>query len=270
MAQTPAPPQTYPDWAKVDKDVPYSQFKETVLDIAQPAETSKAKRPGAIIVHGGGWTGGRKESRIRQMCVPFLEKGFVVVNVEYRLAGAALAPAAVTDVLKAAEWFVKNAARYNVDTRRIVTMGDSAGGHLALMIAMTPKSARLGPQTRIAAVFNFYGITDVGELLSPPTSRNWAVEWLPETTPDRLKVARQVSPITYVRRGLPPILTFHGDDDTVVPFSQGVTLTEALQKAGVDAKMVTLPKTGHSFMNQAPAEVWPQVWDFLRSRGIMQ
>jgi acetyl esterase/lipase len=262
--------QTYPDWAKVEKNIQYDQFKDTVLDIVQPKETTKAKRPGAIILHGGGWIRGRKEAMIRTMCIPFLEKGFVVANVEYRVASAAIAPAAVTDVLKAAEWFSKNAGRYNVDNKRIVVMGDSAGGHLTLMTAMTPKSAKLGPRPRIAAAINCYGITDVGELLAPPYSKSWAIEWLPEKTPNRMEIAKQSSPMTYVRKGLPPILTLHGDADTTVPYVQGVKLTKALQAAGADTKMITLPKVGHTFMNQPPPDIWPQIWDFLKSHGVMK
>jgi acetyl esterase/lipase len=267
----PAPPQpAYPDWAKVEANIPYDRFKDTVLDIAQPASAAKGKRPGAIILHGGGWIRGRKEAMIRTMCVPFLEKGFVVANVEYRVASAAIAPAAVSDALRAAQWFLNNAGRYNVDRRRVVVMGDSAGGHLTLMTAMTPKSARLGPQARVAAAVNCYGITDVGELLLPPYSKGWAIEWLPENTPNRLEIARRVSPMTYVRKGVPPILTLHGDADTTVPYEQSARLTRALRDAGADARLFTVPKGPHAFMNQPPPGVWDEIWGFLRSLGILR
>src|SRR5260370_41710584 len=97
-----------------------------------------------------------------------------------RLANVALAPAAVTDVLKAAQWFHKNAKKYHVDPKRIVVTGDSAGGHLALMVAMTPRSARLGPPTHVAAVVNFFGITDVADQLEGPSIQKYAVTWVPE------------------------------------------------------------------------------------------
>ncbi len=270
LAQPASPQPSYPDWARVETNIPYDRFKDTVLDVAQPKGDLKGRRPGAIILHGGGWTQGRKEAVIRTNCIPFLEKGFVVANVEYRVASVAIAPAAVQDVLKAAQWFTQNAGRYNVDKKRIVVMGTSAGGHLTLMLAMTPKSARLGPPARIAAAVNCYGITDVGELLLPPYSKSWAIEWLPENTPNRMEVARQVSPMTYVRMGLPPILSLHGDADSTVPYEHSTRLTRALRNAGSDATLFTVPNGSHGFMNQPPAGVWDEIWTFLRSHGILK
>ena len=58
---------------------------------------------------------------------------------------------------------MKNADKYGVDKKRVVVTGGSAGGHLALMVGMTPKSAKLGPSSKVAAVVNFFGITDVGD-----------------------------------------------------------------------------------------------------------
>src|SRR6476659_9575474 len=189
-------PAQIPEWATIQANIPYDQYKETVLDILQPKAPSKVKRPGVIVIHGGGWTGGTKESQLQPICLRYVEKGFVVANVEYRLAKAALAPAAVTDALKAVEWFRKHAKEYNVDTKRIVVTGGSAGGHLALMVAMTPKSAKLGPPAKVAAVVNFYGITDVGDQLDGPNKRTYAVTWVPEQD-GRLKLASRVSPMTY-------------------------------------------------------------------------
>src|SRR6202166_1741961 len=129
-------PAVIPDSVSLEANIPYDQYKETVLDILQPKASSKEKRPGVILIHGGGWVNGTKEQRVESAALKYVAHGFVVANVEYRLAKAATAPAAVTDVLKAAQWFHKNAAKYQVDTNRIVVTGDSAGGHLALMVAM--------------------------------------------------------------------------------------------------------------------------------------
>src|SRR3954451_19684732 len=148
--------QGLPEWASIKPNIHYDQYKETVLDILQPTAKATGKRPGVIVIHGGGWTGGTKEALVEPMCLRYVQKGYVVCNVEYRLAKAALAPAAVTDALHAAHWFRKHAKEYNVDTKRIVVTGGSAGGHLALMVGMTPKSAKLGPPAKVAAVVNFY------------------------------------------------------------------------------------------------------------------
>src|SRR5204863_10213452 len=165
--------------------------------------------------------------------------GFVVANVEYRLAKAATAPAAVTDVLKAAQWFRKNAKKYHVDPKRIIVTGDSAGGHLALMVAMTPKSAKLGPPGKVAAVVNFFGITDVADLLEGPHMQKYAVTWVPEQE-KRRELAKRVSPMNYVRKVLPPILSPHGHVDNTVAYEHAVNLTRELKAAGAGARLITV------------------------------
>src|ERR1700736_2048214 len=88
-----------------DGNIHYDRYPETVLDILQARDPALKDRPGVIVIHGGGWGNGTKETMVERFCVPFLERGFVVANVDYRLAKAAPAPAAVNDVLNAAKWF---------------------------------------------------------------------------------------------------------------------------------------------------------------------
>ncbi len=266
-AQSPARPQL-PAGVEADFDVAYRTYPETRLDIYRPAP-SPGKRPGVIVIHGGGWRGGTKEAVVPSFCVPYLERGFVVFNVEYRLARAAKAPAAVEDSLEAAQWVFRNAGRYNVDKKRIIVTGGSAGGHLALIVGMTPKSAKLGNSPAVAAVINFYGITDVGDQLAGPNQRAYAVEWLPEQD-GRFELARRVSPITYVRKGLPPVLTVHGDSDKTVPYAHGAKLTKALREAGDDAELLTVPGGGHGFPPERLKPIYVDVFAFLARRGILE
>src|SRR3954454_10919167 len=99
-------------------------------------------QPTLIYIHGGGWTGGTKESVLNKL-IPYFEMGWNVVNVEYRLAKVAQAPAAVEDCLCALRWVAANARQHHIDVNRLVTSGDSAGGHLALTTGMIPESAGL-------------------------------------------------------------------------------------------------------------------------------
>jgi dipeptidyl aminopeptidase/acylaminoacyl peptidase len=117
-------------------------------------------------------------------------------------------------------------------------------------------------------VVNGYGITDVADVLEGPHRQSWAPEWLPEQE-GRAELAKRLSPLTYVRTGLPPILTVQGANDRTVPTDQGVRLTKALQDAGVDADMVTVPGAGHGFTTQWP-EVREKIFGFLKKRGILQ
>src|SRR5262245_26225413 len=150
-------------------------------DVTTPQKTM-------VFYHGGGWIGGTKEASFMSV-MPWLEMGWNVVNVEYRMARVAEAPAAVEDALCALRFVVAQAKNYNVDVNKIVVTGESAGGHLALMAGMTPASAGLtnacagggfttsdNAMPKVAAIINWYGITDVVDMLSGPNARAYAVQ----------------------------------------------------------------------------------------------
>lgn len=257
-----------PDWVAIEANVSYDRYPQTVLDVMWPKTVTNVKHPGVIMFHGGGWVRSSKETMMSHFCLPYLQHGFVVCNVEYRLAPVATAPAAVQDALAAANWFFEHAAKYNVDTNRIVATGASAGGHLALMVGMTPASADLGRPVRIAAIVNGYGITDVADVLGAH-QQSWAAQWLPEQE-GRAELARRLSPLTHVRKGLPPVLTVQGANDHTVPTEQGARLTKALRDAGVDAEIIIVPDAGHGFS----AAQWPgvneKIFRFLEKRGVVK
>jgi acetyl esterase/lipase len=159
-----------------------------------------------------------------------------VANVEYRTAKTAPAPAAVNDVLKAAQWFHDHADRFKVDPKVILVLGESSGGELALLVGMQPASADPGPVIKIAAVIDFYGSSDAA--------------------------------ISYVRKGLPPILAIHGDADLTLPYDQSVRLTKALKAAGDDAELIGVPGGRHGFEPDEMARLWPQIFKWLKKRKI--
>jgi acetyl esterase/lipase len=205
--------------------------------------------PVALLFHGGGWQSGSKDE-IALDVLPYLEMGFAVANVDYRLARVATAPAAVEDSRCALRWVVRHAKQYGLDTDRLILVGSSAGAHLALMAGLAPASAgfdQLCPgdePLKVAAVINFFGIVDVGQLLGPEDARDFAVGWIGKAA-DPAGLARRVSPITYVAKGAPPIFTAHGDADPVVPFAQARRLHEALDRAGVPNRLFPLRNEKH-------------------------
>jgi acetyl esterase/lipase len=247
---------------------------EAKLDLYLPRQSSGVS-PTLMYIHGGGWTGGSKEGSTFSF-MPYLEKGWAVVNVEYRLARVSLAPAAVEDCLCALRWILHNAKQYNLDTNNLVVTGNSAGGHLALTTGMTPASAGLdrecpGPeQLKVSAIVNWYGITDVEDLLDGPNMKTYAVTWL-SSMENRREIARRVSPIYFVRAGLPPIITIHGDADPTVPYQHGVRLHEALQKAGVPNQLVTIPGGHHgNFPREQTLRAYTEIDKFLTSHNLMK
>jgi acetyl esterase/lipase len=218
---------TLPEGVSLQKDIHYDRYAATILDVLQPKAHASGLRPAVIVFHGGGWIHSGKETAYTSLCLPYLERGFVVVNVEYRVASQAIAPAAVTDSLNATQWLFKHAKQYSIDPKRIVVTGGSAGGHLALMVGMTPKSAHLGPVNPIAVVVDGYGPTDVVDLLNGSHHQDWATQWIPEQ-PNRVELARQVSPLTYVRHELPPIFIAQGAEDHTVPVEQSGSFTQCI------------------------------------------
>ena len=252
---------------QIEANVRYSLHPETVLDIVQARAPALKNRPGVIVIHGGGWIQGNKESMLERFCLPFVEHGFVVANVEYRLAPSATAPAAVNDVLEAAKWFRDRAAVYKVDPNQIIVTGGSAGGHLAMMVGMVPESAALGPSIKIAAIINFYGISDVPDQLQGPHLQTYALTWVPEQ-PDRMELAKKLSPIAYVRKGLPPVLSIHGDADPVVPYEQSLRLTKELKAAADSAELITVPGGQHGFPPEEMSKLWPQIFKWLKKHKI--
>jgi acetyl esterase/lipase len=233
--------------------------------------------PTVINIHGGGWVGGTKEGNTLQL-LPYLELGFSIVNVEYRLARVALAPAAVEDCRLALRWVMKNAKVYNFDTTRIVITGGSAGGHLALITGMLDSTAgfdaprdwdQTNPVLKVAAVINWFGITDVKDLLSGPNRQNYAVSWIGNGK-DREELATRVSPLSYVRKDLPPIFTIHGTNDQLVPYSHATRLHAALDKAGVPNRLVTIPNGKHGgFTRQEMLQIYTGIKEFLTQHKIL-
>jgi acetyl esterase/lipase len=244
------------------------------LDLYLPRRPTGAVAPAVITIHGGGWLTGSKDE-VALDVLPYLAMGFAVVNVDYRLLAVAPAPAAVQDCRCALRWVVRHATQYGIDAGRLVLAGSSAGAHLALMAALAPPSAGLdglcpgNEELRVAAIVNFFGVVDVADLLSPPNQRGFAVGWIGER-PDRDKVARWLSPITYVKGGAPAILTVHGDADPVVPYQQALRLHRALDQAHVPNRLYTVPGGHHGdFRGSEVLRVTHAVRDFLIDRNVI-
>lgn len=250
-----------------------------------PASTP---RPTLIYFHGGGWLEGTKESTLLYG-LPYMAHGMNFINVEYRMAPESLTPAAIEDCRCALHWAYDHAEDYGIDTSKIVVSGHSAGGHLALMTGLlTPKDGfdnscrRVSSEWRlstiqdvkVAAVVNFFGPTDLASLVEGPTTRNFAVRWF-GNMPDRTEMAKRVSPITYARRDSPPVLTIMGDKDPILPYTQGTSLRDALDRAGAPNELFTIAGAGHgsttpyAWTREQGLEAQAAVFSFLEKYGVL-
>ncbi|HVF31365.1 MAG TPA: alpha/beta hydrolase [Pyrinomonadaceae bacterium] len=261
-------------------DVVYGSANNTPLklDVWYPRDNPKPT-PVIVYIHGGGWIFGSKEGAVFQL-LPYLERGWRAVNVEYRMAGNSLAPGAVEDARCALRWVFRNAKQYNFDTTKIVLTGHSAGGHLSLITGMMPDGTALDNRCyadakdgdvpmKVAAIVNWYGITDVNDLIAGPNVKNYAAMWM-GAMPNAAEVARTVSPLTYVRAALPPIITIHGDKDDVVPYSHATRLHNELQKTKNVHKLVTIKGAGHGMFAEPEYTMgYGEIWKFLRENKVV-
>lgn len=268
---------------RVAPDITYSTANnyDSKLDVYRNADAA-SPRPTLVYFHGGGWVIGSKEQSVLAL-LPYLEAGWNAVNVEYRLGRVSPAPGAVEDGFCALRWTMQNAKQYNIDVNRIVLSGNSAGGHLALTTGIIPESAGLDrgctptaeeqrsdpfrrAPLKVAAIINWYGISDVADLLEGAHMRGYAVNWF-GSMENRIEVARRVSPINYIRPDLPPVISIQANADPTVPYEQNVRLHAALDKAGVPNQLVTV--VGNTHGNYKPAE-YPRIYAAINEFLVKQ
>ena len=160
-------------------------------------------------------------------------------------SGELTAPVAVQNGLCALRWTVGNAEKYGIDTSKLVTSGYSSGGWMALMTAMTPRTPGWDEpcpgteEVRVAAAVSWSAETDFPDVLEGSNVKPWAAGWF-QSLPNRTEIAKAMSPLTFLRAGLPPVMSIHGDADPVVPYSHSVRLHEGLKRVGVPEELVTV------------------------------
>lgn len=242
-------------------------FRPLLLDLHLPS----ARQPGAglpvvVYVHGGGWRRGT-----RRMTGPAFDggpglfaritgEGFAVVSADYRLSGEALFPAQLDDVRAALAWVGEHAAEFGMDAGRVVLWGESAGAHLAALLALSVPGVR---GVGVRGVVDWYGPAN---LLSLPEQLGGAAagagaadsrEGLllggrPEDLPEP---ARAASPRYQVHADAPPFRILHGTADRLVPFAQSRELADALDEAGVQVELTPVEGADHMWTGASAAAV---------------
>lgn len=214
-----------------------------------------APTPVIINIHGGGWKSGEKETQ--GGFNPFFKAGFAVANMEYRLSGQATAPAAIEDTRCMLIYLIQNAKKLNINPNKIIIMGGSAGGHLALMGGLLGNDHKFDSNCKgvdnikVAAIIDKYGIMDVWDWTYGPEHKSSSPKlWLGDKVKDEAFI-KSVSPITYVNKNSPPIFIVHGDADPTVPYQQSVDLYKKLQDLGVKSQFITVAGGGHGKFEKA-------------------
>lgn len=261
----------YPISYKAKKNVVYTKTEnwEGKLDLYFPIDSTKLA-PLVINIHGGGWNHGTKEQQTG--FGSFFKNGYTVANIEYRLVDQGKAPSAIEDVRCALHYLVQNAKQFQIDTHKIVLMGGSAGGHLALMAGLQEKDSSFDSNCKnqndykIIAIIDKYGITDlsVNDVLKSKSVQNWLGDKKTE-----IDFIKSVSPINYVTKNSPATFIVHGNADAVVPYSQSEQLYDKLKNFNVKTEFITIENGGHGkFSKEENKTVSDAMWKFLKELGL--
>jgi acetyl esterase/lipase len=226
-------------------------------------------RPTLLYIHGGGWMDGNKElDYLKEFAAHYNAAGFNTIRIDYRKAWDATLPGMIDDCRAALHWAFENAEQYNIDTGEVVVSGESAGGHLALMtglisddapFAVSPGYPERSPAMRVAAIVNFFGITDVNSYLEHnveayPPGHEWhspldeqQARFLgPGQIEEQLALGDLVSPVSHLTAQSPPVYTLHGDSDPTVPYWMATRLNETAESVGAEHNLVTMVGGAHS------------------------
>ena len=258
-------PSPEPTVHPVGGDIAYATLSDLQrLDIYTP-DAAEAPYGVIVIIHGGGWTVGDKRGELPMSAIPgFLALGYAVASVNYRLAPDAVFPAQLLDVKAAIRYLRASAPAFGLDPNRIAVVGESAGGHLAALLATTegiaefddPALGHSDMSSAVQAVVDFYGpadltTSDAQRALNPPcpSEPDPAIAALLGASPTEApELAAAASPTSYLRAGqdLPPFLIAHGDADCVVPYQQSVELHDAIEAVAPGRSQLTIvPGSGH-------------------------
>jgi acetyl esterase/lipase len=243
------------------KDLVYTKIGDTGLtyDIARPGEGA-GPFPVVLCIHAGGWQLGDKRS-FRDDIRRLAAKGYVAATINFRVTPGAKWPAQLEDVRSAVRYFRAHAAELKIDPARFGAIGDDSGGHLAMMLglvsAQDEKDKPIEQSTRIQAVVNIFGPTDLREWR---VSSGWveakirigffkSSEQIFEDflgTRDRTaQICYEASPIAHVTPNAPPVLTIVGTADPLITLDQPKAFHDALKKAGVPEEMMIVEGGEH-------------------------
>jgi len=231
-----------------------------LLDLYLP--DGDGPHPGILFIHGGAWHTGDKLS-FYSYARYFADRGYVCQSIDYRLAPFFTFPAQLEDVRSALNWLGEHAAEYGVDMARVAAVGDSAGGHLAALLALAPAPLG-GAAGRVAAVVSLYGPMDLTLYTADPAGASVVADFLGAPYEEAPELWREASPISWVTPDAPPFLLIHGEADGVVPVEHSLAMAQALEEVGAEVELLLIPGAGHEF------HLVPYGWANLLARARME
>ena len=231
-----------PNRASEVRDIPYAKVGDQTLALDLFLPKNKPRTPLIVWVHGGAWRSGSK----RDMPLgKLVEEGYAVASVDYRLSTQAKFPAQIYDLKAAIRFLRGHGGEWKLPTKKILIAGDSAGGHLAVLVGVSNGNAELegdlgsdrAQSSAVQGIISFYGGANLTTILKQSTPHGLSVrvpalDLLLGGQPDDVPaLARLASPVFHVDQNDPPLLLLHGDQDPQMPVNQALELVGAYQKA---------------------------------------
>ncbi|MDQ3717269.1 MAG: alpha/beta hydrolase [Actinomycetota bacterium] len=248
----PAPSQTKAGAVSVDRDIVYREAggEQLRLDVCRRARGADGPRPAVLLIHGGAFVAGDKDTpKWQELCSWLAESGYVAVNLNYRLAPVHRFPAAIEDIQAAVEWTRANALTYGVDPDRVGVLGGSAGANLAQLLGTSGAgSTSLG--SRVAAVVSLSGAADLTEraltLGDPePTQIRRVLDYLGCVELTACPAGAPASPITQVDPSDPPFLLAQSEEESL-PVEQTEVMADALTEVGAQPEVLIRAGRAHA------------------------
>lgn len=273
-----------PDGGRIWQELYYAQpegYRALTMRLAVPAGATPA--PVVVYIHGGGWLFGHPNVQHPHLAAMALfdklhAAGYAVARASYRLSAEGRFPTQLHDLKAAIRYLRHHATCFGIDAARIGVIGESAGGHLAVLLGLdTPPEFEgevgiTGPASKVQAVVSWYGITDFltldaqripGSPFTHDTAESASSRLLGQTISANPDAARAASPVTWVTADAAPCLIQHGTDDLVVPPGQGRELFEMLQASGVPAEFSPVAGASHCFVGADTVPVVADAMAFL-------
>jgi acetyl esterase/lipase len=264
----------------VEEGITYGKSGDTELKLDMARPEGNGPFPAIVFIHGGGWHQGSRQE-YRGQIEEGAKRGYVAVTISYRLmqfdesqkettTATPIFPAQIHDAKAAIRWLRANAKQYRVDPDRIGVTGASAGGHLSLLVGLTDPASGLegdsgnpDQSSRVQAVVNVFGPTDMANCFEKSLGA-WVVRLFMGGTPAEVGERYQVaSPLTYVSKDDPPVLTLHGDQDAIVPVEQARVMDEKMKATGASHTLVVFEGQGHGFGGEYQQKAEKATWDFF-------
>lgn len=258
LSPDPAPrqPDSRVTYLTVESEDLHAEIWKRTIDAFNPTLSPNAK-PGAgvLFIHGGGFWGGTLGSR-PALFGALADAGIPVVDVEYRISPPPRWDQAPGDILCALAWLEQNGPTYGIDPSKIVIVGESAGGNLALMAAYSAGTGKVSsscagdpaPPRAVVAISPTADLKgmwqDASLSLDGVTFPEAYIGGTPAQFPDRYDRA---SPMWLIRKDVPPTLILAGSIDHLVHLERTTIVADQLNAAGADWNLVVVPFADHGF-----------------------